>query len=141
MPINLNDNEILLRCACGASDHIALLTHDADDPRDCNLKGVEDDWYLSVMLDHFRFWKRLRLAARYLFAPQTIKYGMAAELVLRNEDVEKLAHFILTRQFAKAIGAANATIKASAALRDAATGMRGATLVVDNERSPPPPSC
>lgn len=98
MPTNLDENEILLRCACLASDHIAFLRHEPDDSRGNNLKGEHDDWYLSVVLDHFGFWKRIPMAFRYIFAPRTIKYGMTAELVLRNEDVDRLCEFIVTRR-------------------------------------------
>lgn len=95
--INVAENELLMRCSCGSGEHIAWLIHDEWD-RDNNLKGEQDDWYLSVMLDHFPFWKRVRKAFRYVFVPQTLKYGMTAELVLRNEDVDKLAQFILARR-------------------------------------------
>jgi hypothetical protein len=88
--INVADNELLIRCACHSAEHIAWLVHDSDDK--------DDDWYLSVMLDHFGFWKRVRRALRYVFAPGTIKYGMTAELVLRNDDVEKIADFIRMRR-------------------------------------------
>lgn len=101
--INVQDNEILLRCSCHASEHIAFLKYEPDDRRGNNLKGEQDDWYLSVMLDHFRFWKRLRMACRYLFAPQTINYGMTAELVLRSEDMDKLCEFIVVRRLSGAL--------------------------------------
>jgi hypothetical protein len=94
MPINLKDNELLIRCACGSSNHIAFLIHEPDESRGNNLKAVDDDWYLSVSLDNPYFWNRLRLAFKYVFAPRSIKYGMYAELVLKNEDVDKIAHFI-----------------------------------------------
>jgi hypothetical protein len=90
--INLADNEILLRCSCHSLDHIAFLIHDP------NIKGEHDDWYLSVMLDHFSFWKRVRKAFQYVFAPHTIRYGMSAELVLRSEDVDRLSEFIQKRR-------------------------------------------
>lgn len=98
MPINVAENELLMRCSCHSAEHIAWLIHDPWESRDSNLKAADDDWYLSVMLDHFSFWKRLRTALRYVFAPQTIKYGMTAELVLRNEDVDRLAEFITKRR-------------------------------------------
>jgi len=103
MPVNVPDNEIMLRCACGHSDHTAFLIHEPDDTRGNNLKGEHDDWYLSVRLDHFHIWKRLRMALRYAFAPHTITYGTTAELVLRSEDVDKLCEFIVTRRLPGAL--------------------------------------
>jgi hypothetical protein len=90
--INLADNELLLRCSCHSSEHVAWLIHEPDDSRD------DDSWYLSVTLDHFPFWKRLRIGLRYVFAPLSLKYGMTAELVLRSEDVDRLAAFISKRR-------------------------------------------
>src|ERR1700679_2857123 len=97
--INVADNELLIRCACGDhSNHVAWLIHEPDDARGNNLKGEQDDWYLSVTLDHFNFWKRVRMACRYIFAPRSIKSrSVSAELVLRNEDVDKIAGFIRER--------------------------------------------
>jgi|SRR5208282_6749089 len=96
--INLEDNELLLRCSCGSKDHIAFLIHDPDTSRGNNLKGEHDDWYLSIMLDHFGFWRRIRMALKYIFRPTLMRYGMSAELVLRSEDVDKIASFIIRRR-------------------------------------------
>ena len=96
--INVADNELLIRCSCHSADHQAWLIHDPDDARGNNIKGENDDWYLSVMLDYFSFWKRVRTGFRYVFAPHTIKYGMTAELVLRSEDVDKISEFIQRRR-------------------------------------------
>lgn len=98
MPINLKDNELLLRCSCHSPEHIAFLIHEPDDSRDNNLKGERDDWYLSVMLDHFGFWKRIRKACQYVFHPDSIRYGMTAELVLRTEDIAEIEEFIHRRR-------------------------------------------
>jgi hypothetical protein len=96
--INVAENELLLRCSCGAAEHIAWLVHEPDDTRGNNLKSEHDDWYLSVMLDHFSFWKRVRKAVQYIFHPSSIRYGMTADLVLRSEDVDKIAEFIQKRR-------------------------------------------
>ena len=96
--INLEDNELLLRCSCHASEHIAWLIHEPYDSRGNNIKGEHDDWYLSVMLAHYTFWKRVRKALQYIFRPNSIRYGMTAELVLRSEDVDKIAEFISRRR-------------------------------------------
>jgi hypothetical protein len=96
--INVAENELLMRCSCHSPEHIAWLIHDPDSDRENNLKGEHDDWYLSVMLDHFPFWKRVRKAFQYIFAPHSIRYGMTAELVLRTEDVDKLCEFIRIRR-------------------------------------------
>lgn len=96
--INVAENELLLRCSCGSPEHIAWLIHDPDDDRGNKIKAEQDDWYLSVMLDHFAFLKRVRTAFRYVFAPHTIKYGMFAELVLRTEDIDKISEFIARRR-------------------------------------------
>lgn len=97
--INVEENELLIRCSCHSADHVAWLIHDPDmDRKFSDLKGENDDWFLSVMLDHFSFWKRVRMGFRYVFAPYTIKYGMSAELVLRSEDVDKISEFIQRRR-------------------------------------------
>jgi hypothetical protein len=106
--INLRDNELMMRCSCFSHDHIAFLIHEPDDERGNNLKGENDDWYLSVMLDHFGFWKRVRMGLRYVFRPYTIRYGMSAELVLRNDDIDKLAEFIAVRRLPAALEASAA---------------------------------
>lgn len=94
MPINLEDNEILLRCACHSAEHIAFLIHDEDTSRENNLKGKDDDWYLAVLLDPIQpWWKRVWRALR----PNKGRYGFYAELVLTTDDVNKLADFIYGR--------------------------------------------
>lgn len=98
MTTGIKDNEFLMRCSCHNSDHFAWLIHEPDDSRGNNLKGEDDDWYLSVSLSNFGFWKRLGKAARYVFRPLSLKYGMTAELVLRTEDVTALEDFIRTRR-------------------------------------------
>jgi hypothetical protein len=95
--INVRDNELLMRCSCWSSSHIAWLIHEPTEERGNNLKGIDDDWYLSVTLDNFSFWKRVRLAFRYIFTPLSIQYGMTAELVLKNEDIKRLYGFISRR--------------------------------------------
>ena len=96
--INVADNELLLRCSCHAPAHVAWLIHDPYTERGNNLKGEQDDWYLSVMLDHFGFWKRLRIGLRNIIRPRTIECGMSAELVMRTEDIDKLKEFIERRR-------------------------------------------
>lgn len=98
MPVNIEDNELLLRCACHTTEHLAFLIHEPDDSRGNNLKGVDDDWYLSVMLCHYGFWKRVGKAFQYVFWPRSIKYGMTSEIILRSEDVDRLAEFIQKRR-------------------------------------------
>ena len=49
--INVRDNELLMRCSCWSSSHIAWLIHEPTEERGNNLKGIDDDWYLSVTLD------------------------------------------------------------------------------------------
>ena len=102
MPINLQDNEIMLRCACHSHEHTAMLTHEPDEFRDCNLKGETDDWYLSVSLANHHFGRRVKKAFQYVFRPSTIRYGMYAEIVLRDEDVERVAEFIRERRASRA---------------------------------------
>jgi hypothetical protein len=96
--INLAENELLLRCSCHTNHHIAFLIHEPQGSRGNNIKGEQDDWYLSVMLNHFSFWKRVRMGLRYIFDPLTLNYGMSAELVLRSDDIDKLAAFISKRR-------------------------------------------
>lgn len=96
--INLEENEILMRCACHASDHMAFLVHEPSWPRGNNLKGETDDWYLSVSLDQHSFWRRVGKALQYVFCPRHIRYGMYAELVLTSDDVDRVASFIIDRR-------------------------------------------
>jgi len=98
MPVGLQDNEFLMRCACYSAHHHAMLTHEPDDQRGNKIKGEHDDWYLSVFLSRFSFWKRIGMAARYVFAPRMVNYGHYAEIVLRSEDVDALAEFIARRR-------------------------------------------
>lgn len=97
MPTNLDDNELLLRCSCGSKEHIAWLTYEPEFSRGNNLKEAEDDWYLAIGLDRFGFWKRQRIAFNYLFRPHANRFGAYIELVLKNDDVDKLADFITRR--------------------------------------------
>lgn len=97
MPVGLEDNEMLLRCACHSADHLAFLVHEPDDTRGNNLKGQDDDWYLSILLDRRPWWRRVVLATKYVLGVR-VRYGAYAELVLRNEDVERLASFITRRR-------------------------------------------
>jgi hypothetical protein len=98
MPTGLEVNEFFMRCACHASDHCAMLTHEPDSARGNNISGVDDEWYLSVRLDQFGFWKRFRTGLRYIFSPYSIKYGTSVEIVLRNEDIAALEDFIMRRR-------------------------------------------
>ena len=97
---DLNENEFLLRCACGdRTEHVAWLIYEADDSRGNNLKGGGDDWYLHVALDPRRnIFRRLWLALKYVWQPWKTYYVGYAELVLRNEDIDKLQEFIVTRR-------------------------------------------
>jgi hypothetical protein len=42
----------------------------------------------------------VRKGLQYIFAPASIRYGMTAELVLRTEDIDKVAEFIRVRRAA-----------------------------------------
>lgn len=101
--INVAENELLMRCSCHSAEHIAWLIHEPDDARGNNLKGEHDDWYLSVMLCDFSFWKRVRKGFQYMFKPRSLRYGMTAELVLRTEDIDKIAEFICLRRLPSAL--------------------------------------
>lgn len=86
--INLNDNELLIRCRCHSNEHIALLVQEPDEGRG------DPAWYLSVLLDPVRpWWKRLW---RALWS-HSGRYGMYAELVLQNQDARQIAEFICRR--------------------------------------------
>lgn len=97
--INIEENEILMRCSCHASGHMALLVHDPDESRGNNLKGCGDDWYLSVSLVQHSFWRRVGKSFQYVFCPRRIRDGMYAEsIVLTNDDVDRVASFIIDRR-------------------------------------------
>ena len=93
--INLNENELLFRCSCYSPDHHAFLVYEPSNSRGNNLKGEDDDWYLTTRLSQFPFWKRALKAFLYIFCPSRIKYGMYSELVLRTQDMHDLVEFIL----------------------------------------------
>lgn len=96
--INLQDNELLLRCSCYSNEHHAFLIYDRSSSRENNLKGEDDDWYLSTSLCQFPFWKRVLKAFFYVFLPSRIKYGMYSELVLKTQDMDDIVDFILKCQ-------------------------------------------
>lgn len=100
MPTQIDDNEFLLKCACGDRiQHVAWLIHDPNDPRGNNLKGYDDDWYLITALDrNISFWRRILTAIKYIFRPKNLRFYGYSELVLRNEDVDRLAEFITQRR-------------------------------------------
>lgn len=103
MPVNrLDDNELLMRCACHSLDHTAMLTYWPDDERGNNLKGEDDDWYLSISLDYFTFWKRVKKALQYVFAPRSLDYGVHTELVLRNSDIDEIIRFMQEKRAGRA---------------------------------------
>jgi len=101
MAVDIADDEILLRCACGNLQHIAYLIHDPHrrhDGRDCHIQNERFDWYFTITLNAPRTFERIRQAARYIFAPHTFRFGNYVELALRNEDVDRLAEFIEARR-------------------------------------------
>jgi hypothetical protein len=113
MPINLEDNELLLRCACGdRTEHVAWLIHEPDDSRGNNLKGEHDDWYLHVALDPRRnIWERLWLAIKYVWQPWKTYYIGYAEIVLKNEDIDALMEFVVARRLPSALEDAGSNLR------------------------------
>lgn len=100
MTTGIDDNEFLMRCSCGDHiEHVAWLIHEPDDSRGNNLKGEQDDWYLMTSLDpNFGFWRRLWTGLKYAYRPRLLRYSGYSELVLRNEDVDRLSEFIRQRR-------------------------------------------
>lgn len=108
MAVDVAENELLLRCACGdRMAHVAWLIHEPDDSLGNNLKGEQDDWYLMIGLDcRFGFWRRLWTSLKYAFWPSSLtamRYHGYSELVLRNEDIDRLNEFIVTRRLPAAL--------------------------------------
>jgi hypothetical protein len=100
MPVNVVDDEILLRCACGNLKHIAYLIHDPSDRYDGGDRHLQKErcnWHLTVTLNTPGFFDRIRQAVRYVIAPHTLRFGNYVELALRNEDMDRLAEFIEVR--------------------------------------------
>lgn len=97
MPVDqgIDENELSIRCTCGdRMQHTAILVYNPSGDVD-----MPDDWFLMVSLDRrFGFWRRFTTALRYLFRPMTLRYGGYAELVLTNEDAEKIAVFICKKR-------------------------------------------
>jgi len=101
MPVNVANDEILLRCACDNLKHIAYLVHDPDNRYkgvDWHLQRERFNWYLTITLNAPGIFDRIRQAARYIFAPHTVRSGNYVELMLWNEDVDRLAEFIEMRR-------------------------------------------
>jgi len=98
MPTIINKDEIILRCACGDKmDHFATLIYEPWDDQGNNIKGEHDDWYLTVRLDKFHFWKRLKVAWKYLWGIETnFEY---IEMALRNQDMADIAKWIEDKKF------------------------------------------
>lgn len=94
--IDTKDDELLIRCNCGTREHQAWLVYEKNQEPEKYPCG--DDWYLTVMLDNFGFWKRVRKAFQYVFSPMSLKYGMTAEIVLLDSDVDRIAEFIKERR-------------------------------------------
>ena len=101
MPVNIANDEILLRCACDNLKHIAYLIHDPDERykgEDWHLQRERFNWYLTITLNVPGIFGRIRQAVRYIFAPHSLRFGSYVELALRNEDVNRLAEFIESRR-------------------------------------------
>ena len=101
MAVNVAEDEILLRCACDNLKHIAHLVHDPDNRykgENLHLQRECCTWYLTVTLNAPGIFDRIRQAARYIFAPHTLRFGNYVELALRDEDVDRLAEFIEMRR-------------------------------------------
>lgn len=98
MPVIEHENELLLRCACGDRlAHVAHLVYEPDESRGNNLKGEMDDWYLSMTLDpRGPVWRRIWLALRFIWRPQW--YCGYAEIVLRNDDIDRIVEFVAVRR-------------------------------------------
>jgi hypothetical protein len=94
--LNLQENELLIRCQCGSKSHFAFLTHDPWEQHDNNLKGSQDDWYLTVSLEPLGFWKRLYRGLGYIFLPNHL-WWMYTDIVLTNEDAAEIEAFISAR--------------------------------------------
>jgi hypothetical protein len=101
MPVNITDDEILLRCACSNLQHIAYLVYDPDKRHksvDLHFQGERIKWYFTITLNAPGLYERIRQAARYIFAPHSFRFGSYVELALRNDDVDRLAEFIEVRR-------------------------------------------
>jgi hypothetical protein len=101
MAVNIADNEILLRCACGNLQHIVYLIHDPDRRHNgtaWHFQGERCKWYFTITLNAPGTVERVRQAARYILAPHTLRFGNYVELALQDEDVDRLAEFIEARR-------------------------------------------
>jgi len=94
MSVIKNEDELIIRCSCGDKmSHFATLIYEPWEDRGNNIKSEHDDWYLSVALETFSFWKRLKLAWNYMWNKST-PYGNFIEIVLTNQDVKDIADWI-----------------------------------------------
>jgi hypothetical protein len=115
MPVNIADNEILLRCACGNLQHIAYLIHDPNRHHkraDRHFQGERFKWYFTTTLNAPGILERVRQAVRYILVPHTLRFGNYVELALRSEDVDRLAEFIEARIPQTAVVGADGDTKA-----------------------------
>lgn len=96
MANGMKENEFVLRCECGTTGHMAILTHDPDDtPPNTKLAAFGDDWYLHVCLDErMPLWKRIKIALAYVWGRRGHTFH---EVVLKPEDIAAMRDFINRR--------------------------------------------
>lgn len=78
--------ELIIVCSCSYLGHAIGFTFFPTDPHD---KGAFEA-YVQVSLErHESFWKRLRIALRYLMK-KTCGYGDVSEFIVKDHDLPKI---------------------------------------------------
>lgn len=70
----------IVECSCYSDEHLLLLHWFSDD---------KDEMYVSVHLKELSFWKRIKLAIKYIFGYKS-KFGHFESFVWDREQVCKL---------------------------------------------------
>lgn len=69
--------EHFIKCDCGDPHHQIILNWDEENPDKGSVWGV----YAEIHLTKFNFWKRLKVAIKYIFGKQSI-YGAFDEIII-----------------------------------------------------------
>lgn len=74
-------------CRCGCAEHLFRMTLD-EYPEGCCEVYLE-----PVVVPGLPWWRRLPRAVRYLFGSNLCGYGLFDEVILKNEDLNRLKEF------------------------------------------------
>lgn len=86
----MTDDTLTVHCGCSNLHHAVRFTFHPSLPHDSG----PFEAYVDVSLDYeIAWWRRLRVALRYLFR-RVCGYGDAAEIVIREQDLPKIRAWV-----------------------------------------------